>query len=309
MGRILSGILLVFVLVPAQKGLAMSFDMKAAKKMYRHAMMDVFAKNTMKTPRFSAHRGSQAYGPENTIVSFEAAGRNGVWAIETDFRMTKDGEIVCIHDKTLDRTTNGSGNVSDYTLAELRQFKVQEVNSTVISNKTYNYGNFSHEELRIPTIDEYLDICVKYHCVPFIELKEDGGVIAKVIAAVKRHGLEGSCIYSSSQMALLKEVRRQGCLEVVHLISAQSSDIMAMLELGNASMAFNIKDFSMSIKDKYRFGRKNPATPRDLVKMIHKLGILVCFRAIDTLENVRNAVDVKLDYLPTNTMWPALVRK
>lgn len=60
MGRILAGILLVFVLVPAQKGLAMSFDMKAAKKMYRHAMMDVFAKNTMKTPRFSAHRGSQA---------------------------------------------------------------------------------------------------------------------------------------------------------------------------------------------------------------------------------------------------------
>ncbi len=305
--RIRLRIILLCLIACIQASEGKSFDKKAAKKMYRHAMLDVFARNTLKTPRFSAHRGCQACGPENTIISFEAAGKKGVWAIETDFRITKDGQVVCMHDKTLERTTTGKGEVSDYTLEELRRFKVKEINSTPIPNKEYRYDTFTDEELRIPTMDEYFDICVKYGCVPYIELKEDLGIISKAIASLKRHGLEGSCIFSSSQLELLREVRRQGSLDVVHLIFAKPHNIADMIELGNASVAFNIKDFSKDIKDKYSYGRKNPATPQELVKMIHKLGMLICFRAIDTPESVHQALKAKLDYMPTNTMWPARV--
>lgn len=98
----------------------------------------------------AAHRGYPARYPENTLPSFEAAARLGVDQIETDVRITKDGELVCIHDTTVDRTTNGSGKVCDYTLAELRALDA---------------GSWKGEEFagtKIPTIYEFFDLMKKY---------------------------------------------------------------------------------------------------------------------------------------------------
>lgn len=67
-----------------------------------------------------AHRGASAQAPENTLVAFERALQLGAQMIEFDVRMTRDGSLVVIHDATLDRTTNQTGLVSSYTLAELR---------------------------------------------------------------------------------------------------------------------------------------------------------------------------------------------
>jgi len=69
----------------------------------------------------AAHRGWSEKYPENTMTAFRKAIEIGVDQIETDIRITKDGELVCIHDETVDRTTNGSGRVCDFTLAELRE--------------------------------------------------------------------------------------------------------------------------------------------------------------------------------------------
>ncbi len=68
----------------------------------------------------AAHRGWRSRYPENTMEAFRAALELGVDQIETDVRITKDGELVLIHDDTVDRTTNGSGKVCEMTLAELR---------------------------------------------------------------------------------------------------------------------------------------------------------------------------------------------
>ncbi len=73
-------------------------------------------------PYILAHRGSQALYPENTLISFEQALEDGADAIETDLHLSKDGEFVCIHDPTLDRTSDGTGNVADLTLAELKNY-------------------------------------------------------------------------------------------------------------------------------------------------------------------------------------------
>ena len=69
----------------------------------------------------AAHRGFCAKYPENTMLAFRKAMELGVDQIETDVRITKDNQLVLIHDPALDRTTNGSGNVCDFTLAELKQ--------------------------------------------------------------------------------------------------------------------------------------------------------------------------------------------
>lgn len=70
---------------------------------------------------FVAHRGLAPGQPENTLSAFREAIRLGAEVIEIDLRSTKDGEVVILHDETLDRTTNGKGKVTDFTLAELKK--------------------------------------------------------------------------------------------------------------------------------------------------------------------------------------------
>ena len=69
----------------------------------------------MKQVKVFAHRGASAYAPENTLPAFALAMEQGADGIELDIHLTKDGELVVIHDEKLDRTTNGTGLVRDYT--------------------------------------------------------------------------------------------------------------------------------------------------------------------------------------------------
>lgn len=93
-----------------------------------------------------AHRGASNTHPENTLAAFREAIRLGAHMIEFDVALTKDHQLVLMHDATLDRTTDGSGKVSDYTLAELKQLDA---------------GSWKGEKFRgekIPTLDEALEI-------------------------------------------------------------------------------------------------------------------------------------------------------
>ena len=66
-----------------------------------------------------AHRGASAYAPENTVEAFALAMEQGADGIELDVQMTKDGQVVGIHDETIDRVSDGTGAVREYTLEEL----------------------------------------------------------------------------------------------------------------------------------------------------------------------------------------------
>ncbi|HKW20892.1 MAG TPA: glycerophosphodiester phosphodiesterase [Ktedonobacterales bacterium] len=73
-------------------------------------------------PLFFAHRGGSLLRPENTMVAFEHGVALGADALELDIQQTRDGELVVIHDPTLDRTTSGSGPVANFSLDEVRAF-------------------------------------------------------------------------------------------------------------------------------------------------------------------------------------------
>lgn len=73
-------------------------------------------------PLFFAHRGGSLLRPENTMVAFEHGMALGADALELDIQQTRDGELVVIHDPTLDRTTSGSGPVANFSLDEVRAF-------------------------------------------------------------------------------------------------------------------------------------------------------------------------------------------
>ena len=72
-------------------------------------------------PFVVAHRGASADRPEHTLAAYELALREGADGVECDVRLTRDGHLVCVHDRRVDRTSTGSGLVSEMTLAELRR--------------------------------------------------------------------------------------------------------------------------------------------------------------------------------------------
>ena len=257
----------------------------------------VFEKNTEYNPLFISHRGLQSMGPENSFPAFKAAAERGAWAIETDFRMTADGHVVCIHDKTLDRTTDGNGPVADKTLAEIKSLKVLPVNTKTV-NKLYDYSKFSEEELKVPTMDEYFEICNSNGCVAFVELKEDKGVIEAMIKAIEKYGMQDRCVISSGNLALLEAYRAAGGKELIHLIFAKPEQIRRMQELGNASVSFKYSDLSAEVDLNIEGVRIKSFS--QLVDHMHALGIRICFRAADTQEDALKMIEYGTDYMPSN---------
>src|ERR1700759_1436423 len=75
-------------------------------------------------PFVVAHRGASAERPEHTLAAYDLALKEGTDGVECDVRLTRDGHLVCVHDRRGDRTSNGSGLVSEMTLAEMRELEV-----------------------------------------------------------------------------------------------------------------------------------------------------------------------------------------
>ena len=108
-----------------------------------------------------AHRGLSASYPENTLIAFQEAAKLDCWGVEFDVHLTKDNQLVVIHDESIKRTSNGTGFVKDLTLAEL---------------KTYDFGSWFDSKFanqQIPTLAEVLEIFKDTQHHINIEIKSD----------------------------------------------------------------------------------------------------------------------------------------
>ncbi len=114
-------------------------------------------------PLVVAHRGASFYAPENTLAAFHKAFLLGAGAIEIDARLAADGSVILFHDLTLERTSSGTGAVSDHTLAQLRQ----------LDAGGWFHASFGGE--RIPTLDEVLALAAHYGGRVVIDQKAPNG--------------------------------------------------------------------------------------------------------------------------------------
>lgn len=139
-----------------------------------------------------AHRGASGwdkqYAPENTIPAFERAIKMGADGIETDVQLSKDGVLVLCHDERIDRISDGSGWIKDYTLAELRGFSFSKT-----------HPEFGKTE--IPTLEDLLCLLRGTELELNIELKSGAiyyeGLEEKTIDLVHAMGMDERVIYSS----------------------------------------------------------------------------------------------------------------
>jgi len=126
-----------------------------------------------------AHRGARDRAPENTMAAFQAGYDLGAAGIELDVQLSRDGEVVVIHDHTVDRTSNGHGRVADLSLAELKQLDFGAWFSPEFAGET------------IPTLDEVLAWLAPLPLIVNVEIKNTPiaypGIEEKVAALLRRH--------------------------------------------------------------------------------------------------------------------------
>ena len=158
-----------------------------------------------------AHRGSRINRPENTLAAFEEAVRVGADGIELDVHLSQDGQVVVLHDETLDRTTDGSGFVHEWTLADLQQLDAGSWFDPAFSGQ------------RIPSLAEVLDLleALGFRGRLNIELKrgKNRGMEKKIYSLLEQKQRSFEVLFSSfSLRALWRLHRLMPGAEVAYLV-------------------------------------------------------------------------------------------
>ncbi|WP_318245615.1 glycerophosphodiester phosphodiesterase [Halobacillus yeomjeoni] len=180
---------------------------------------------TMNDERFLVigHRGVSGLAPEHTIPAYDRVKEEKGDYIEVDIQMTKDGKLVALHDTTLDRTTNGTGEVRDHTLEEIKQLDAGSWFNEAYPEK----ADESYEGLEVPTLEEVFQRYgkdTKY----YIETKSPDvypGMEEKLLELLEKYNLDGAnersskvIIQSFSQESLLKVHEMDPDLPLVQLL-------------------------------------------------------------------------------------------
>ena len=236
-------------------------------------------RNSYRRPLIIAHRGCNNYAPQNSLPAFEIVAKMGVWAIETDIHLTRDGVAVCMHDSTLATMTDSEGIIEDMTFEEVKKARI---------NKGVGADKLSSDLLRVPTFDEDLDICMRYGCVPFIEFKTPEGVEV-AIKNLRRRGMLDYADASSLKFDYFAEARRLSPEIFIHHIFSKEKHFDKLCDLGYAGLSLKIADPT--------------ELPEGIIGDIHERGLRISLRAADTREKLREMIDLGLDYQPSNCVF------
>lgn len=146
-------------------------------------------------PLISAHRGALTLAPENTLASYEYAFAYGVALVEVDIQQTRDGRFVALHDSTVDRTTNGTGAVSDLTFDEIRSLNAADY-------PPWKGGAF--DPAQVASLEEVLALAARVGGGLELDIKgsvTEEGALAGLVA---RYGLIEESIFNSGDVRILQ---------------------------------------------------------------------------------------------------------
>ena len=181
--------------------------------------------------RTIAHRGASNTSPENTLASFTHAIDMGYWGIETDIQLTSDNKWVCIHDTTVDRTSEGTGTVASKTLSTL---------------KGLDFGSWYHTDFtgeRIPTLEEFLELCRLGDVVPYIEVKGNytDVQIESIVKMIQDYDMEDVAVIISYTLTNLQKVRYYSDFLALGFVSDSLTQqvVNQAVALGNSFLDIN----------------------------------------------------------------------
>jgi len=237
--------------------------------------------NPRQVPLIVAHRGSSAIAPENTIAAFKQAIADGTNAIELDIHLTKDDEIVVIHDSRLNRTTNGAGLVRDQNISELKQLDA---------------GSWFHQKFadeKIPTLVEVFAV-IRNKIGIDIEIKTNHAckqkllIVDRCVELIESFRLINNVIISSFHHTFIKRVKELNPqITTGFLCSRVQQLIMSPISL------------ALSIGAKYLILGGSMIGKR-IIDDAHEKQLLVGEYTIDTERRARRAQRFGIDAVITN---------
>lgn len=176
-----------------------------------------------------AHRGMRSVAPENTTASFTEAGKHGYWGAECDVYRTKDGVWIISHDSHTYRMMDKSAFIEKKTYEELMDMNVD--NGVNIDK---------YEDLKICSLEEYLDICKKYNMIPVIELKGKNNTEYYSEIVELANQFEVNPVYISFHIENLQTMRRLTHCKMYYLVQKISEDdIQDAKSIENCGIDFN----------------------------------------------------------------------
>lgn len=224
-----------------------------------------------------AHRGYSSYYPENTMSAFYAAAQTGCNGIELDVQLSKDRQVVVIHDETVDRTTNGTGYVKDYTLKQLQKLDAR-----------FKFGTNSNF-VTIPSLEEYLSFIRRTRLLSNIELKTDKirytGIEQTVIQLVNKYGLQNRVCYSSFNEDSVRLIKQM-------VPSAKVGLLIKILPDGVEEHAKKLGATSLNVYSAF--------LNQETVNNIHRYGLKAHAWTPNTREEMARLKEIGTDVLITN---------
>jgi len=223
-----------------------------------------------------AHRGASAYAPENTLSAFALAIDMNADGIELDIHQTSDGAIVVCHDETINRTSNGRGDIEKMTLAELGKFSF--------------CGRFAdaYPNEKIPTLLEVYELIKLSKLTINVEIKASGTAFVKAVCALTAEcGMNDRVIYSSFTHKNLTDV----------LSFTPDAKVAPLYDTG----LDNAADYSKNLGAYAVHPNFNELYKvKDYTEIAHNLGIRVHPWTVDDDANLENLVKMGVDAIITN---------
>lgn len=238
-----------------------------------------------------AHRGGAGLWPENTSYAFEQACSLGVDVIETDVRATSDGEIVVMHDERVDRTTDGAGRVSSFTLAELKKFDAA-YRWSPDGGKSFPLRG---RGITVPTLREVFAAlpAMRFNIEP---KQTEPPIVAPLCRLIREHGMTNRVLVGAFSGSTLAEFRRE-CPEVA--TSASTSEVASFLAMQRAGLGGAYSPHMQALQVPEWAGAVHVLT-RDFVEAAHARNLRVHAWTVNAEQDMRRLFDLGVDGIMTD---------
>ena len=238
--------------------------------------MDTVRINKRST-KIVAHRGLSGIETENTVAAFVAAANRSYFGIECDMRTSKDGQLLILHDNTLERIAGVNTSVENENFDYLRSIKLFERGT-----------NERRGDLVLATLDEYAKICSKYGKYSILEIKGkiSDESLEKMISVLEKHGHTDKTIFISfNRDSVLSIRKRLPCAKVQFLCSEIDDALISWLKENNLDL------------DVY-----HEALNCEKIAKLHAAGIVVNCWTVDSKERAEQLTEWGIDYITTNIL-------
>jgi glycerophosphoryl diester phosphodiesterase len=238
-----------------------------------------------------AHRGFSGAYPENTMLSFEKADELPIDALELDIHSSKDGKLVVIHDPTLDRTTNISGRIIDYSAEELRRADAG-YHFDPQNNSTFP---FRGQGIKIPFLE---DLFRQFpHRKFVVEIKQTMPAIEELLdALIRKYHMEEKVIIASEHYEPLARIRTMDPALATNLSAIEAREFYRLF-LMKLSAFYKSNGDALQIPDMYK-GQK-VVTP-GFVKAVHKKGLILHVWTVNDPQEMKLLIDHGVDGIITD---------